>query len=235
MSSERQPIWRYAALRDRLTAERLGSYLAAADGDLALAFSLYEWNMRVSAGVLTTTGIVEVIVRNAMDQQLRAWAGAKKPGSTWLDLAPLDDQGRSDVTKARQRATRHGADAEVHGKVIAELNFGFWRYLAASRYLTSLWVPALHRAFPRGPRELRTRRGEAERRLQQLMFVRNRAAHHEPIHRRNLMRDHDRAVELVSWIDEDCAAWLVEQSPIPHLYGLRPDLDRSAASSSKQD
>jgi hypothetical protein len=222
LSSEQPPRWRHAALRDRLTAERLGSYVAAADGDLVAAFALYEWNMRASAGVLTTTGIVEVIVRNAMDQQLRGWATARRRASTWLDLAPLDEQGRRDIAKARQRATRQGYEPEVHGKVIAELNFGFWRYLAASRYLTSLWVPALHQAFPRGPRDLRTRRKEVERRLQQLMFVRNRAAHHEPIHRRDLMRDHDWAVELLSWIDDDCAAWLEAQSPIPDLSDRQP-------------
>ena len=43
--------WDYAVIRDRVTAERLGSYLAATGGDLERAFQLYEWNIRASAGV----------------------------------------------------------------------------------------------------------------------------------------------------------------------------------------
>ena len=34
---------------------------------------------------------------------------------------------------------------------IAELNFGFWRYLRKPPYLTSLWVPAVASAFPLHP------------------------------------------------------------------------------------
>jgi hypothetical protein len=41
----------------------------------------------------------------------------------------------------------------VHGKVVAELTFGFWRYILAGTYQATLWSPALRHAFP----HLRTR------------------------------------------------------------------------------
>ena len=43
----------YERLRELLSAERLGSYLAAADGDLGGAFALYEWNIDASASALS--------------------------------------------------------------------------------------------------------------------------------------------------------------------------------------
>ena len=52
---------------------------------------------------------------------------------------------------ARARATK-GGGSERRGKVIAEFNFGFWRFLCSAGYLTSLWVPALCGAFPHHPR-----------------------------------------------------------------------------------
>lgn len=52
--------------------------------------------------------------------------------------------------KACDRATRRGREVEVHGTVIAELSFGFWRYLVASRYLTALWIPGARAAIPHG-------------------------------------------------------------------------------------
>ncbi|HSV65564.1 MAG TPA: hypothetical protein VLJ59_06615 [Mycobacteriales bacterium] len=205
-----------------MTVERLGSYLAASGQDLERAFQLYEWNLRASAGVLTTVALVEVVVRNALDERLREWVGRRQPGRSWFDAAPLDERGTADVVAARERATRRGRQQEVHGKVIAELPLGFWRYLVASRYLTSLWVPATHAAFPGGAGDLRHRRAAVEARLQRLAFVRNRAAHHEPIHRRSLDQDLAAAVELTRWICSDAAAWVAARSPLGQLVRDRP-------------
>jgi hypothetical protein len=215
--------WDYRVVRDRLTVERLGSYLTATDDDLDRAFALYEWNLLAAGGVLTTAGMVEVVVRNALDERLRDWATRRSPGGSWLDLAPLDEQGREDVQRARQRATRYGRRAEVHGKVVAELTLGFWRYLVATRYLTTLWMPATGAAFPLGASDLLQRSREVDKHLQRLMFVRNRAAHHEPIHRRDLRADLDAAVELTGWICADCAAWVAATSPLARLMAERPE------------
>ncbi|MFZ6992714.1 hypothetical protein ACO0E1_12545 [Curtobacterium sp. RRHDQ66] len=183
---------------------------------------LYEWNLRAAASVLVLTGLVEVVTRNAIDRELSAWASRRGRSRDWFDLVALDRQGTADLDKARSRATRNGRRAEVHGRVIAELTFGFWRYLVESRYHTALWVPGLHRAFPHGPRDLRVRRAEVARRLQQLHFVRNRAAHHEPIHARNLSRDHELAIELLRWVSPEAGTWALRVSDLPTVLAARP-------------
>jgi hypothetical protein len=207
-----------------ITTERLGSYLRASAGDVADAFALYEWNMKVSASVVELTSMVEVLVRNALDRELREWADQRRAGRSWLDSAPLDRQGTADLRKARDRATRGGRRAETPGRVIAELPLGFWRYLVESRYLTVLWVPATHRAFPSGAADVRSRQKDVAFRLQQLTFVRNRAAHHEPIHSRDLSRDLRFAVDLAGWISPAAGEWvdatsslgsLIERGPSP--------------------
>jgi hypothetical protein len=178
------------------------------------ALALYDWNTRAAAAVLASSAMVEVIVRNSLDRSLQRWADRRRGGIDWLDAVPLDAQGAADVVKARERATRRGRDPELHGKVVAELSFGFWRYLVASRYLTALWIPGAHEAFPHGPADLRLRRSEVERRLHNLMIVRNRAAHHEPIHRRDLARDFADAVTLVGWVHPEGAVWLRARSEL---------------------
>jgi len=135
---------------------------------------------------------------------------------------PDGSTGSGDLDKARRRATRNHRRPEVHGQVVAELSLGFWRYLVASRYLTSIWIPAAHRAFPFGPDDLRERRAAVEQHLQELLFVRNRAAHHEPVHRRDLGKDLAAAIELISWISPDAAAWIAAVSPIPQLVRDHP-------------
>jgi hypothetical protein len=207
-----------------ITRDRLSSYMTAVGGDLGRALALYDWNTRASAAVLATSAMVEVIVRNALDATLQQWAAQRRGGRDWLNAAPLDAQGRADVAKARDRATRHGRDPEVHGKVVAELSFGFWRYLVASRYLTALWIPGAHAAFPNGPVDLRARRREVERRLHNLTLVRNRAAHHEPIHRRDLARDFRDAVDVSGWVHPQGAVWLRARSDLLRVAAERQSL-----------
>lgn len=219
--SEGAPDRDYATLRRVLTGERLGSYLAWSHQDLKHAFALYEWNLIASAAVMMTTGMVEVVVRNAMDGAMQDLAAARG-WSSWFDSAPLDARGRADITKARQRATRFGARPEVHGKVVAELSLGFWRYLAASRYLTTLWTPALYGAFAQGPADKLQCQRRVDRNLQTLLLVRNRAAHHEPIHRRDLGRDLETAIEVTKWVDPRVGEWVRDLSTLAAVIAAKP-------------
>jgi hypothetical protein len=220
-AGEQQHARDYRVLSRLLTAERLGSYLHWSGGDLQAAFALYEWNMSASAAVMHTTGMVEVVVRNAMDGALQDM-GKARGWSSWFDRAPLDQRGRDDIRKARERATRFGSQPEVHGKVVAELTLGFWRYLAASRYLTALWTPALFRAFPDGPSDKLQEQRQVDRHLKNLLLVRNRAAHHEPIHRRNLLRDLDAAVAVTSWVDPSAGEWVADLSTLRTVINAKP-------------
>jgi hypothetical protein len=204
-----------------VTSERLGSYLRASGGNVADAFALYEWNMRAAASVVELTSMIEVLARNALDQELRHWAHRRRAGATWLDVVPLDQQGMGDIKKARDRVTRRGRRPEVHGRVIAELPLGFWRYLVESRYLTALWVPATHRAFPARDPDLRRRQKEVAFRIQQLNFIRNRAAHHEPIHSRDLGRDLQSALDLAKWISPAAASWVATTTSLPSIISDR--------------
>jgi len=217
-----QPVTRdYLALSELLTAERLSSYLRWSGGNGEAAFALYEWNMTASAAVMHTTGMVEVVVRNAMDRALRV-LGEKRGWSSWFDAASLDQRGRADIRKARERATRFGSRPEAHGKVVAELTLGFWRYLAASRYLTALWTPALYAAFPQGPADKLQLQRQVDSHLKNLLLVRNRAAHHEPIHRRDLARDLAAAVEVTTWVAPTAGEWVADLSTLADVTDRKP-------------
>ena len=79
-----------------------------------------------------------------------------------------------------RNATRDGR-VEVHGRVIAELPLGFWSSLLGNDYNRRLWQPCLRTAFD-GP----VRRTHLHAELNDLRLLRNRIAHHEPIHGRDL-------------------------------------------------
>ncbi|HMR49847.1 MAG TPA: hypothetical protein PKE40_11240 [Arachnia sp.] len=185
---------------------------------------MYEWNARAAGAIIQTVALAEVLLRNAMDERLTEWAQRRPVQASWLSTVPLDPRGLADISAARLRATNKGRYTEVQGKVIAEFSFGFWRYMVARRYLTTLWLPALKDAFPHGDPNIGHRRAQVERTLSSIGFVRNRAAHHEPIHRRNLMHDLACIISLCQWIHPDAGAWVAASSTLPQVAAERTTL-----------
>lgn len=210
-----------------LTVERMASYLEATSGRVDAALELYEWNIKATGAVLGLTGMVEVIVRNAIDRQLGAY-GLSRGWSDWLDDAPLDSRAKQDVSRSGKRVGL-GRHQYPRGKIIAELTLGFWRYLVASRYLTSLWVPAVHRAFSLGDADLRTRRRNVESALVTVCHIRNRAAHHEPLHRRDLRVDVATAARLLGWVDPTAKTWLKQAETVSAVFAAHPLRDKPGA------
>ena len=213
-------------IADRLTVGRLGSYLAATSGDGEAALRLYDWNIRVAGSLYEDLGRLEIVFRNTVDAALVTHGLSQQWPTVWYRRCQLfahSAHARKGIKSARSRAARHGRD-ETHSQVIAELNFGFWRYLCGVSYLTSLWVPALAGAFPQHPRAGNPRmvRADVEDRIQRLHFLRNRVAHHEPIHRRDLWRDLDGLFELAGWICVDTQAWIVRESRTAAVLKSRP-------------
>jgi len=90
---------------------------------------LYEWNADVSAALGATVGHLEVLLRNALHDQLTVWSTERFQESSWyLDPGGLMSiAAKGDIEAARRRAQRGGA--ETPGRIVAELNLGFWRFL----------------------------------------------------------------------------------------------------------
>jgi hypothetical protein len=175
-----------------LSRPRFAVYLAAAGNtDRRLALNLYEWNTAVSATFLHDLAHLEVALRNAYDTAIVANTPAGR--SHWTTdpyrLFPVRWRAARDGTrvdanqaprKQIERAVREAGPGAVPGKVIAELNFGFWRYLTTAAHHYPLWIPYLHNAFKPG-----TARQEVDKPVGRLHRLRNRIAHHEPLLHRN--------------------------------------------------
>lgn len=208
-----------------LTPERLAPYKAAAGGDIEGALDLYEWNSRISAAVFEDLGYLEVALRNACHNQLTTWNRRENNDAPWYFSTIFGQESQKDIEKARRRSTR-GGRSELPGRVIAELMFGFWRFLHARSYESTLWTPCLRHAYPH---QISRRRQDVYTRLDHLNTLRNRVAHHEPIHRvqiagtgRNLAGLHDELLELLGWIDPVVENWVRTRSNVPALLRLRP-------------
>ncbi len=84
------------------------------------------------------------------------------------------------------------------GRIIAELNFGFWTSLLDRRYEQVLWPQLIKAAFPHMPKRIRTRRVLSQR-FHKVRQLRNRIFHHEPIwYWQDLPQQHEQILECVT-------------------------------------
>ncbi|MEI7029688.1 hypothetical protein [Streptomyces pratensis] len=207
------------AVIELFSTDRLNPYLTACAGDHAAALALYRWNSDLAAGFFEPLGHLEIMLRNALDAQLVA--GQQRRGRTadWYTdrRVPLSGKARADIAQAQQRAGWHGA-ASPRGKVIAELSFGFWRFLLARQYKTKLW-PDLAGAFPHAPdRALST----VEDPVARLHKFRNRIAHHEGIWHLSTEDRRDDIQTVLGFMNPAAAAWVDGASRIDDVLARRP-------------
>jgi len=116
-----------------------------------------------------------------------------------------------------QEAVRRCGSAAPPGKVVAELSFGFWRYLTSSAHEKSLWLQYLHAAYPPG-----TSRKDVDRGLSRLNELRNRVAHHEPIFSQPLGSAARDLIYVCGLLSSDVAAYVQATSSVGQLIKRRP-------------
>lgn len=210
-----------------LSRPRHAIYLAAADGDPAGALALYDWNAEICAALLRDLAHVEVGLRNAYDRALsQRWPGPPHWTSAYWSVFPTLYRTRSgrrvDINvKPRESIERAliaaGGPSVPPGKVIAELMFGFWRYLSSAAHEKSLWVPVLHRAFVSG-----TDRRDVDRPVGRLHQLRNRVAHHEPVLTTDVAGRSRDMIVVANLIDPDLGRYIAATSRVPVLLSQRP-------------
>jgi hypothetical protein len=239
-------VFRFDDLERWISPERAAAYLVAVGGDPRRAITLYEWHAELTGALLPVVAHVEVVVRNAIHRELRAYHEALRPSSElrWFDRPcwlPTQRPGwftqraLDDIAKAQRRVgDRPGTVRTPAGRVVAELSFGFWKFLLSPHYQHSFWSPALRHAFPGAPRaSAPAGREQVSRPIDQLHALRNRLAHHEPVLQPVKVQRQppvfvdvatiiEEAIQVVAWIDIDAATWIASRSRIDAVLDERP-------------
>lgn len=197
------------ALAETISHERLEKYLAENAGDLSLAIALYERNCRLSESFYSPLQSMEVCLRNRLSTEM-----AKTFGLDWLQngTPPFERDAVDSIAKVIDSLGRHPVTG---GRIIAELNFGFWVGLLGPRYDATLWRLSLHRAFRAAGSK---KRSIVHGRFNALRRFRNRIAHHEPIFHRPLAQLHDETIEAIGWMCAETSAWTLHLSNFVAVY-----------------
>lgn len=219
-SGKSDPYKRFVeALERPLAAERLNAYRRAGDSDDLDSLARYTWNMAISEALYPALQCLEIALRNTLHEAVAAQFASPQ----WLTTPPpalapreADAVAAAILTLSRQRKPA------TTGRLIAELNFGFWTSLLDRRYEPTLWPVLLRPAFPYLPRRRRTRHTLSVR-FTAIRRLRNRVFHHEPIwHWQDLAQQHRDVIEALHWISPPLAGVVVAVDRFPAVHAGGP-------------
>ena len=239
------------ALVRAISTPRYASYLRAAGQDDDLARRIYIWDRDLATAILADLAIVEVALRNAMHTAL-----STTYGPAWYEQIPLDDRSQGQIAGAwRHLVNPIQSDPATPGRLVAQCMFGMWVNLLdagkpprrSHANYEHLWRSTLNTAFPGGRTEARNdadpnarfTRAWVHSIARTVSILRNRVAHHEPLHngfplpgqqtgqhqqtrRLTAAEGIESYMKLTRMIDRDLAEWIAHNTRVQQLLADRP-------------
>ena len=174
---------KYQEFENIMSAPRMSRYLTACGGNSKKAMTLYRLNLHLSQELFTVISCFEITLRNSINKHC-----LNTLGNDWLKNAVLpngifDNEHCFYTAKSIKDSLQTLKHQYNHSKLVAELGFGFWRFIFAPHQYAATGRTLLH-IFPAKPTSTPTMQYNQTvvfNQLAQLNKIRNRIAHHEPI------------------------------------------------------
>lgn len=173
---------KYSAFAQIISPARMNRYLLACNGNSKKAMTLYRKNLQLTQELFTVISCFEVALRNVIDLKCTIILG-----TNWLrngaSVGGKFDNGKCRLTKQNINDAIGKLPSYNHFKLVAELGFGFWRYMFAKNQYNAT-NKILLQVFPLKPTStplLQYNNIYVFNQLAELNNIRNRMAHHEPI------------------------------------------------------
>ncbi|MCF8610751.1 hypothetical protein L5G28_11360 [Gordonia sp. HY285] len=238
------------AIAEHVHPARFAPYISHCANDPLKALELYKWNLQLSAEFQKVLAVTEVVLRNAIDRELRAWnqtctrvVPGQAPhhhGPAWTSdaatpLNALTRESRKTAKKhayeavgARESGHPRATAAVNHDDMVAQLTFGVWAKILPTPDTTDsnykqrkiLWDQAVERAFPH--RKNDPHGHGAAGRVANLHALRNRVSHMEPLMQVNVVSRHNDALRLIGSISPETRDWCSGLSRVMEVNKLRP-------------
>ncbi|RYE35935.1 MAG: CAAX protease [Sphingobacteriaceae bacterium] len=224
---------KYSAFTEIMTSTRMNRYLLACGGSSRKAMTLYRKNLQLTQELFTIISCFEVALRNVIDKKC-----TNSFGIDWLKngvkVGGIFDNQKCRLTKQNINDAITKLPSYNHFKLVAELGFGFWRYMFAKNQYNAT-NKILLQVFPSKPTSTPALQYDNKyvfNQLAKLNDIRNRMAHHEPIcflpgqpiKDTNYVREHYQLIlQLFGWMQIDEGTLLYG---LDHIVKVCAEIDR---------
>lgn len=205
------------ALERLISAKRFSTYLKAAGFQAHHALELYLYNARLAKAFLFPLHVLEIMLRNAVDEVLSA-----RFSTDWhLDAGLhriLTPESRATLDKAVSRAEK--ARASSKDDVIARLTFDFWSNLFRPHYDRAIWQTGMKCLLPNTV----ITRARFKPLVMDINLLRNRIAHHEPIFAMDVSNQYKRILTAIDHRSPQAAQWLKAHATVNKVMRTKPSI-----------
>lgn len=206
--------------RTTLSIERLSSFVQSENDTLDCILERYKNNIRISQALYPELSILEITLRNSINSTL-----CNEISKTWLEDEVWQQKILADQEYTKLLRAYNDTKAECKsknftiGKVIANLNFGFWTGLCSKRYSTKIWhkKECFRGVFvncPKGAQQINV----LSKKLTSIRKLRNRIFHYEPILTKSLLNKYDEILEVLSYLPQGNISILKDTSNFLSVY-----------------
>ena len=194
-----------------LSIERLKSFMQNENDTIDVLLERYVNNIKISQALYPELSILEVTLRNAINTTL-----CKYISDTWIEdeiqhQKILFEQEHIKLVNAyNDIKKRYSYKRFSTGKVIANLNLGFWTGICSKKYNSLIWNRnrCFKSIFPNYNKDQQI--NPISNKLNSIRALRNRIFHHEPIFKNPavLLNRYNEILELLNYLPHDDAAIL---------------------------
>ena len=168
-----------------LSKPRLGRFITATNGNHYKAIRLYKINLHLSLTLFGIISIVEIALRNAIDEHYKKTLGQPEwlkinaqPSGLFYHTQLRNKKGNFEQAEKIIFTINSLKNHYTHDKLVTELSFGFWRYLFSGIQF-QVFGNTLLQIFTKRPKGVNQK--TIFQKLININNIRNRIAHHEPI------------------------------------------------------
>ncbi len=173
--------------RATISIERLKSFgfgIDEIENNEELLLKLYKLNIKVSQALYPILCILEIHLRNAIYNMLQTIYGENWLMDEIKEQHILLNNEYEELSKAYSKLKKRYKNKTITiGKIIAELNFGFWTGICSKKYNPHIWSKkgAFRGVFINYPKNKQEQIHEISMNLTRIRNLRNRVFHYEPI------------------------------------------------------
>lgn len=220
MSIEQESLDRH---KTDISIERLKSFVWNETDNYDDIITRYKLNIKISQALYPELSILEVSLRNTIDTMLKKYIS-----ETWLE----DEIQKQNILQEFEHESLIKAYTDIkknyrselisRGKVIANLNFGFWTSLCSKKYNSKIWTKkgCFKCVFVNYPQSKQQQIHDISKKLYSIRMLRNRIFHYEPILRKqnNLLSKYNEIIELLSYLPSNLPNLLTDTSNFLDVY-----------------
>tara|TARA_B110001469_G_C9599443_1_gene297784 strand:- start:122 stop:790 length:669 start_codon:yes stop_codon:yes gene_type:complete len=214
----------YDQLKQTLAPERLDAYGSENDAP-ELILARYLLNMALCESLYSPLQMAEIALRNGIHRELSTHFKTAE----WFRNQVSQTAWQLRKVKEAEEMLRAKAKPVTSGRIVAEMNFGYWTsYFNKAHAGSGLGHLLASKVFIHAPRRQRNMK-TLDQRWKRIRDLRNRVFHHERIlHWNDLDQQHAEILEAIHWISPELAelSKTLDRYTQTRQAGLKPWIDQ---------